>query len=209
MNIWDILVTSIPHRHEKLLSLLATLSSQMTGATGVILYRDDLEVSYGNKTRALIEASDADYVSSIDDDDSVAPDFVKQVTAAMRSQPDYVGFKVRWTQNGQQRLPVTHSLAHGGWHDHAHELQRDIAQFNPIRRDLALPEAWEGGWEAERRWGDAVRASGLLSREEFIDKEMYYYQENLHDTFKTQRSPLGHMPKLPGYSWLREIGPYA
>ncbi len=143
-NRWDILITSIPHRHDKLLALLAELDGQMCPGVGVILYRDDLEVPYGDKTRALIEASDADYVSSIDDDDSVAPGFVSRVLAALRTEPDYVGFRVRWTQDGKPRIPVTHSLTFPGWKDTAWELQRDIAQFNPVRRAFAVPEAWEG-----------------------------------------------------------------
>lgn len=211
MTDWDILITSIPHRHRKLLALLEHLDAQLRDQeqVGAILYRDDLEVPYGDKTRALIEASAAGYVSSFDDDDSCSPDFIRSVTAALREKPDYVGFMVRWTQNGEPRIPVRHSLEAGGWHDTPWELQRDIAQFNPLRRTLAMPEAWHGGWEAERRWSDAVRASGLVVTEEFIGDEMYYYQNNTHDTFQTDRRPLGYMPVLPGYPWLRQIGPYS
>lgn len=210
MTTWDILTTSIPHRHEKLLTLLETLDPQMRPGIGLLLYRDDLEVPYGEKTRALIEASTADYVCSLDDDDSVAPDYVDKIADALEEhEPDYVGFRVRWTQNGEPRRPVIHSLACGGWHDHLHELQRDIAQFNPLRREYAMPEAWAGGWEAERRWSDAVRASGKVQREVYIDEELHYYQENLHDNFRSGRSPMGVMPELPSYPWLKQIGPYA
>ena len=210
MSAWQILITSIPHRHAKLLRLLDALDRQLprTGV-GVLLYRDDLEVAYGDKTQALIDAATADYVCCIDDDDLVAPDYVERIATVLEELPQYVGFKVRWTRDGVQQRPVIHSLACGGWHDHSDRLDRDITQFNPIRRDLALLGRWEGGWEAERRWGNEVRATGCVKDEVFLDEELYYYQETPGDGFQVQRQPLGTMQPLPDYPWLKQIGPYA
>ena len=42
----------------------------------------------------------ADYTSHLANDDSVAPDFIPRVLEAMESDPDYVGFKVRYTEAG-------------------------------------------------------------------------------------------------------------
>lgn len=210
---WDILVTSIPHRHEKLLRLLKELDRQICKSPAydaqVILYRDDLEVPYGDKTQALIEASGADYVCSMDDDDLPAPRYVQDITFALLDRPDYVGFRVRWTLDGQPRLPVVHSLKCNGWQDFPDRLERDITQFNPIRRDLCLLGKWEGGYMAERRWSDQVRETGKCTDEVFIDAELYCYQECGGDTFKTDRKPMRKMPELPAYPWLRQIGPYA
>lgn len=205
---WDILITSIPHRHAKLCALLAELDCQLpVPGVGVRLYRDNLEHGYGNKTQDLINSSAASWVSCADDDDMVAPDFVARVMAALESDPDYVGFPVRWTRDGALQAPVEHSLRHGGWHDSADLLKRDIAQFNPIRRELALLGVWEGGYEAERRWGDAVRASGKVMTEVWIDEPVYYYQESPSDTFKTERQPwpAEQIPLLPSYPWLTAI----
>jgi hypothetical protein len=208
---WDILITSIPHRHEKLLKLLAELDRQVPKyeGVGVILYRDDLEVAYGDKTRALIEASAADYVSCVDDDDMVAPHFVQDITFALLDRPDYVGFQVLWTRDGIAQRPVIHSLAYNGWADSPELLIRDITQFNPIRRELALHGKWAGGYEAERRWGDRLREAGAVKTEVFIDERLYWYQESSGDTFTTSRQSLGVMPELPSYPWLKQIGPYA
>jgi hypothetical protein len=206
---WDILITSIPHRHQKLCLLLDELDRQVKTGVGVILYRDDLELSYGGKTQALVEASAADYVCCIDDDDMIAPDYVDKITDALASDPDYVGFLVRWTKDGNPQRKVIHSLACGGWRDHADRLERDITQFNPVRRVLALHGTWEGGWEAERRWSSQVRAAESVADEVFLSEELYWYRETTHDTFQSQRRPTGHMPELPSYPWLRQIGPYA
>jgi len=210
MTTYDILIVSIPHRHELLCQLLAELGRQLTAWTDVQvrLYRDNLETSYGAKTRALLKASTADYVSCIDDDDMVAPDYIDRVCAALDTHPDYVGFPVRWTIDGEPQIPVMHSLRHHGWVDTPQWLIRDFVQFNPIRRELALLGDWDGGWGADRGWSDGVRArvaeQKLQLREAWIDEPMYYYQDARGDNFSTQRGPLPAqlIQPLPVYPWL-------
>lgn len=210
MHSWQVMITSIPHRHEKLLRLLEDLDRQAVPGFGAILYRDDLEEKYGQKTQAMSEAATADYISSVDDDDLLAPGAVEKIMTVLEDElPQYVGFNVRWTRDGQEQKPVIHSLACGGWRDKAERLERDITQFNPLRRDIALLGTWEGGYEAERRWSDQVRETGVLRYETFICENLYYYQETTTDTFSTSRKPLGHMPAIPSYKWLTQIGPYA
>lgn len=210
MYSWQVMITSIPHRHEKLLRLLEDLDKQWEPGFGAILYRDDLEVPYGDKTQALMEAATADYVSSVDDDDLLAPGAVHVILGALEDElPQYVGFNVRWTRDGVYQKPVVHSLACGGWHDKPDRLERDITQFNPMLRSIALQGRWEGGYEAERRWAAEVRATGKCNSEAFIGEELYFYRESGGDTFKTDRKPAGVMPELPSYPWLTQIGPYA
>lgn len=211
MITWDALICTIPHRHEKLLELLADLDRQWQPGFGVLLYRDNLENHYGDKTGILVSTSQAQYVSCIDDDDLLAPDGVSRVMTALESQPDYVGFPVCWTQDGVVQIPVEHSLRYNGWTDSPEMLRRDIAQFNPIRRELALLGGWEGGYEAERRWSDRVRESGLCVTEEWLPEPVYLYRESSGDTFTTCRQslPPEQIPPLPVYPWLRQIVAYA
>lgn len=210
---WHLLIATIPHRHATLTELLADLDRQIEVAppsyrmhgVGVLLYRDNLTVPYGDKTRALVEASQAGYVSCIDDDDLLAPDGVARITAALRGKPDYVGFGVAWTRDGVPQVPVTHSLDCPRWHNSPESLLRSVMQFNPIRRDLALDGTWAGGYEAEIRWGDGVIAAGRCKTEAFIGgPPVYLYRERTGDTFKTPREPLSpdSIPPLPAYPWL-------
>jgi hypothetical protein len=212
---YDILITSIPHRHEKLLELLACLDRQIEVAppayflygVGAIIYRDNLSVPYGDKTRALLEASSANYVSCVDDDDLLLPGSVSRIMAALRTRPDYVGFRVKWTKDGEDRIAIEHSLRHAGWSDSPDLLCRDLSEKNPVRRELALLGTWSGGYEAERRWAEGVRASGKCVTEAWIPEEVYWYRESSADTFKTPRSPLPpeQIPPLPAYPWLRVL----
>lgn len=212
---WDILITSIPHRHEMLCGLLAELNGQIENNStlidrpvGVILYRDNLERSYGDKTQTLMETSTADYVSCVDDDDMVAPDFIRRVLAALETKPDYVGYPVFWTRDGVPQIRVEHSLRHYGWGHDANMVWRDLSEKNPIRRELALMGRFSGGWEAERRWGDLIRQSGRCKTESWIADPMYYYREAPDISFRATREPMElPLPVLPRYPWLGVI-PY-
>lgn len=212
---WEILVATIPHRHAKLVTLLAEIGRQQEelfgpGETpvGVLLYRDNLEVTYAGKNQALTHAATAEYVSCLDDDDWPAPGFLAWIWRALASRPDYVGFPVLWTRNGTPQLPVTHSLACGGWENKPDRLYRDIAQFNPIRRELALEGTWAGADGPDRNWANGVRASGRCVTQEWIPEVMYHYRESTGDTFGTVRQPWpGPLPELPSWPWLTVYRP--
>jgi hypothetical protein len=215
---WDMLIATVPHRHKLLCELLADLDRQIEVAppsyyiagVGAIVYRDNLLVSYGDKTQALVEASTADYVSCIDDDDLLARDGVRRIMGALRTRPDYVGFTVAWTRDNEPQIPVEHSLRHPHWHNGEDKLLRSVMQFNPVRRDIALDGTWEGGYEAEVRWGLGVLEAGRCKTEVFLpDPPVYYYRENQADTFRLLAArapvPADQIPPLPPYPWLRVL----
>lgn len=210
--LYEILIPTIPHRHDKLCALLERLNRQIPveGLVGVRLYRSD----YGDpplhaKFQALMEASTADYISWLDDDDSVAGDFVASVVQALTDEPDYVGFPVEYSVDGVVQMPVEHSLRHPEWLNLGTMLARDITALNPIRRKLALLGKWEPpDHGADSNWARQIRETGLLTREAFIPRPMYFYKFSTTDSFLTPREPWGEepFPALPVYPWLVEGG---
>lgn len=209
---WDILIPTIPHRDAQLRVLLAELDCQWRPGLGVRIYRDNLErpgiASYA-KWGELVESSQADYVCIAGDDDMVAPDFVARVMTALEEKPDYVGFPVRYTVNGGLQKPVEHSLRHRVWEHREDVIVRDITQFNPVRRELALMVPWRAEvFEEDRRWADGMRALGLVQTEVWIDEPMYYYQVFTESNFTTSREPMpeADIPALPVYPWLTALG---
>ena len=217
---WDILICSVPYRHDSLLALLKRLDVQMHPNVTVRLFRDNLEHTYGQKCQALLDAARGDYVSFIDDDDLVDKGFIHTVLEALElsrnSQgevmADYVGFDVWYTIDGIRQLPVEHSLKHDGWNkidDHPDVLTRDITQFNPIRTSIARRGHWEGGWQADFRWAAEVREAWPREQrcEVYIGEPLYYKQDVSGGDFRSRHSDDGDgtfLP-LPSYSWLREI----
>jgi len=198
---WDILICSVEHRTDQLAGLLAELALQMVPGVGVRIFRDNLQTGYGEKCDALLKSSSAEYVSMLDDDDWIASDFVARIVAALESKPDYVGFAVRYTEDGVYQIPVIHSLEFEGWHDFPHILRRDIVHFNPLRRELALLGQWEGGNGADRRWAAGVR--GHAKTQVYIPSEVYEYRHTSADTFlaSSTREPLTEHPPRPEWPW--------
>jgi glycosyltransferase involved in cell wall biosynthesis len=173
---WDILICSIPHRDQMLADILAELDRQHQPGLGVIVYRDNIDSQYGDKCQKLLDASTAEYVSFLDDDDWIEPDFVSVIVQALEQRPDYVGFNVDFTEDGVKQMPVYHTLQHSGWVNNPEALYRDIVHFNPIRRDLAVQSRWEGGCGADRRWADKLRDLGCVKTEVYIDRELHHYR---------------------------------
>ena len=205
MTRYDLLIPTIPHRHEVLCALLAELGRQMLPGAGVIVWRDNLEHSYGDKCQGLLEASDADYVAFMDDDDWPSEDYLSAVLGALEGGPDYVGWPEMYTVDGGQGRIIVHSL-----HDRSAEYPGVqvglVAHKNPIRREMALLGRWEGGWGADTRGADQVIATGRVRSEAWIPKPVYHYRWRSHDEFRTPRAPVsGPLPELPAYDWLRVL----
>lgn len=204
---WQILIATIPHRHARLCGLLAELDDQALPGAGVLLYRDNLDLSIAAKRQALLDAATAGYVSFIDDDDMIYGGFVSRVMAALRQGPDYVGFTVDYVVDGEQQGLAEHSVRYSGWHNWPGKMVRDISHLNPVRRDIAIQARFDGGYSEDSRWADQIREAGLLMTEEWITGYSYRYQFSPADCADTPRTPLpvSAIPPLPAYPWLRAL----
>lgn len=217
---YDILLPTIPHRHEQMCALLAEIDRQWQPGLGMLVMRDNLErpgnASYA-KWQELEEASQAEYTSFIGDDDWIAPNFVSRVMQALQDRPDYVGFPVRYTSNGKPlmyrtlngagQISVEHSLRYKGWINTPSKLLRDIVHQNPIRRELALLATWRTDHHtADNTWANDLRATGKVIQETWIPEPMYYYQET-SSSWSRWSGPPEPMPEsdvrpIPSYHWL-------
>ncbi len=203
---WQLLITTIPHRHGRLCDLLETLDAQMRPGVGVLLARDTRLAGYRPALQALMDAATAEYVSAIADDDSVSPEFIPKITGALETRPDYVGFRVRYTENGHRMKPVIHSLSCGGWSEGGPAYQRDLMYQNPVRREYAQRVRFRG-LACDTEWAGDMRALGVVRTEVFIDDEIFIYQRDLSDYIATPRQPLPDdlIRPLPSYPWLAVV----
>lgn len=200
----DVLISTIPHRHSKLCALLAEFDRQWQPGFGVRVYRDNLELpvlASHMKRQKLTESSLADYVCSVDDDDWIAPDYVATIMAALETGPDYVGFKVQCTRNGEQWRTADHSLSYPGYESVDTWFYRDITHLNPLRRRYAIMVDWAG--KIDEEWAAALRETGQVKTQVYIDREMYIYRADTSDCFYTDRGPMPEpLPEIPEYPWL-------
>jgi hypothetical protein len=205
---WDVLIPTIPHRHEKLCALLCEFDRQRQPGFCVVILRDNLEragAASHAKRQELTERSRATYISFVDDDDWVAPDYVRRIMTALGTGPDYVGFPVRFTVDGIPQNPVEHSLRHGCWEENRGGVMiRDLSHLNPVRRELALLGDWNDRTDEE--WATMLRATQRVKTEVWIPDEMYFYRRSSTDGWRTERKPMDlPLPELPAYPWLEVL----
>jgi hypothetical protein len=201
--LWQVLTPTIPHRHARLAALLALLDAQARPGFGLLLYRDNLVAGVAAKRQALLDASAAEYVSFIDDDDWVPPYFTYRVLSELGARPDYVGFTVAYTEDGQPGQPALHSIRYDGWHNWPEHMVRDISHLNPVRREIAARGRFSGGDSEDYRWAAQIREARVVHEEAWIPEVMYRYQFDSSDCHRTRRKPWsGPLPELPAYPWL-------
>ena len=87
-----------------LAGLLAQLERQLVPGVGVLVYRDNREQLYGPKCQRLYEPP-RPTTSRCCDDDWVSDDYIQAVTEALRERPDYVGYKMLYTEHGAAADP--------------------------------------------------------------------------------------------------------
>lgn len=168
------LIPTMPVRAPKLGELLAVLLPQMTDETEILLdCRSGPQL--GAKRNDLLARATGDYTVMIDDDDLVATDYVSRVLQALKSDPDYVGYRIQLTVNGTPVKPTFHSIRYSHWYEDEHGYYRHVEQKNPVRRSIAMsapyPEITTG---EDRVWSEAIHH--LVQTEEYIDDVMYFYR---------------------------------
>lgn len=93
--LWSILIPTVMWRQDKLMELLSGLLGSCERSPypiEVIGLQNVGQESLARYRQRLLEAARGKYVCFIDDDDAVAPGYVREITAALQQEPDVVGF---------------------------------------------------------------------------------------------------------------------
>lgn len=105
---WSILILTQPSRSTTLWPLVHSLRRQLVPGVAVTVGNDDKLIGLGASRQRMMGAADGEYVSWVDDDDEVPPNFIATILPCL-SRVDYVGFKSeRWVDGrltGVGRLP--------------------------------------------------------------------------------------------------------
>lgn len=178
---WAILVPTLGERRRLFERLMAGLLPQTDahgGAVRVVGWLNNGSPSLPAIRQSLITHTEAEYVSFVDDDDLVSPDYVAEVMRALADGPDYVGFQVQCYSDGRPTLIAHHSLKHGDWINLPDRYLRDISHINPMRRSIATTADFRRarpGAAEDRAWVSQLRRGGLLKTETVVDRVLYHY----------------------------------
>lgn len=176
--ILSILVPTLACRHELLGRLIARLSPQVGDDCVVNVLRDDGQETIGRKRQRLLESSVTPFVSFVDDDDLVSPDYCRKVIAAIRSGCDVVGFRLNQYDDGELSAHAIHTVAAKRWYtDVATGIHyRTPNHLNPVRRKMALAVGYldrNNGEDSD--YSERLFAAFPNMREAFIDADLYLY----------------------------------
>jgi len=135
--LWSILIAAIPERYHSvqplLFSLMETQSVARMADVELVYLMDNRRMSVGRKRNTLLDMAQGEYISFIDDDDDVSPEYVRLIHDAIvesrkKDVPvDVICFPQLATlkQAGVQHQ-CTYSIAH--WRDRKPEERRKLAQ---------------------------------------------------------------------------------
>lgn len=110
----SILIASIPSRIGQAITLYESLLGQASGTiwgrVEILMLLDNKQRTVGAKRQALLDISSGEYVTFVDDDDSVSDQYVSKITTAIGDgritrwapRPDVVVWPIRVTINGEQ-----------------------------------------------------------------------------------------------------------
>ena len=173
----SILICTIPSRCGKLNVLLDNLNNQaaLQDQLVEIITDDTVGISIGEKRNRLVNRAVKKYVSQIDDDDQVSPEYVFSILQATESNPDCVGICGKiWHRN--EWWTFRHSITVGRWCRDKHNkiFFRTPNHLNPILRELCLAAPFpDTSYGEDREFSERVRP--LLKTEAFIEDAIYYY----------------------------------
>jgi Glycosyl transferase family 2 len=144
----------------------------------IIIAKDNRTISTGAKRNLLLRLAKNDYVVSIDDDDYVYPYYVEEILKATQSNPDCVGTRGIYTNDGNQstewRLSKDYpneTISENGRHIYL----RTTNHISPVKRLLALKAGYPDKSNAEDK-EYSLRLNPLLKTEVHIQKVMYHYR---------------------------------
>lgn len=176
---WEILIATLCSRTESLARLLGVLMPQVDevgrGDVHVTAYRNQGERPLADIRQALIDFSQAEYVSFIDDDDLPADDYVETILPLLDGV-DTINWRMQVYIDGQAQKPTFHGLAFGGWYENVDGYYRDVSHLNPMRAELTRrcdftkrlpPEDY--GWVEQIR--ELVKTEHVIP----YTKVMYHY----------------------------------
>ena len=179
----SILVCSLTCRATIIQTLMTYLLPQITTDVELLIAADNGEKPTGEKRNELLSIATGKYIVFIDDDDVVAPGYVRLILQAVKNDPDVVGIHLIMTNKGRagSECRTYHSLKYRSWYDEPDPDNPDRKRYfrnpnhlNPVKRELALAVKFPTIKVGEDH-DYSKRLLPLLKTETYIEKPIYFY----------------------------------
>lgn len=174
----SILILSMESRKDSLNRLLRILSPQLTDNIEILINIDDGKKTIGLKRQELLEKSKGKYVCYVDDDDVVSDDYVKILSAACKRNPDCIGIRGLYYENGIPRGEFINSINNSKWEDKSKLFLRTPNHLNPIKYEIAIKE----GFNIDKSFGEdheySTGVKNMIHSEVYVPDVLYKYFYN-------------------------------
>ena len=160
-------------------SIKGQLSDDICSDVEIRWEKDNKEMTVGKKRDILYQKAKGLYSFMPDDDDSVAPDFIKKVLSAIGHNRDCVTYFEDVDIDGI-KSKSNHSIAYTKWHDNPLFPEGFKYARTPYFKDVIKTEIAQSvrvpelRWNEDEQWANALHPH--LKTEYHIDEFMYFYK---------------------------------
>jgi glycosyltransferase involved in cell wall biosynthesis len=174
----SVLIPSLQERAQRLEKMKEELNKQIGKKNVEVLsITDNRQLSIGQKRNMLLIQAKGEYVSFIDDDDSISSDYVEKVLSAVSQNPDCSSLTGEVVFSDGYSRPFIHSLRYDRWiDDHEKKVYyRPPNHLNAVRRQIAF----KVGFPSINSGEDRAFSMGILpflKKESWIEGVIYRYQ---------------------------------
>ena len=184
MMLLSILIPTTQSRMNMTMSLVDSILDQIergnyVGLIEIIPLWDQGEKSIGTKRNELIQMAKGKYIAFVDSDDDLAKNYIELLMDGIAKGVDCCSLRGIFTQDGQDPQFFEHSIKYEYWSttDNAIKYERPPNHLNCIKKEIAnqfkFPEIMHG---EDRIWSEAIKVSGLIKTEHYIDSVLYHYK---------------------------------
>lgn len=164
--------------------------SQAGGTPVQFLYLgDNRSITIGEKRNILMNASKADYLTFVDDDDQISEDYVETILHALDGS-DCIAIGVQQTKDNQNEALYDYSPDHGRNYNtriNGRRIYHRIPDHLCVwKREIALRCAFPNKSISEdHEWAECQLAKGYTFKK--IDKVIYHYDFSMETTLTRLR----------------------
>lgn len=181
-KLWSILICTLEERAQSFERIYSKLQNQiheyhLEDEVEVLFFKDNREHSIGFKRNALLNQSQAEYISFVDDDDDVHDLYVPLIYRQLLKKPDCVSLMGIMTTCGQNPEMFIHSINYNDKYCTKNNMHfRPPNHLNPVKRLLASQCAFpDSNFGKDYEWAMKIAAAGLLNNEATLLVPYYFY----------------------------------
>lgn len=177
----SILIPSLHKRTDVFCKLIKGLYEQKTDEVEIISLIDDGEMSIGAKRNELVKVASGEYISFVDDDDSVSKNYISNLLKGIEQGVDCCSLRGVITWDGERLELFEHSIKYDSYKTNvsgeAITYERFPNHLNCIKssivKQIKFPEINHG---EDTDFATQIFNLGLIKTEYFIDEVIYHYQ---------------------------------